>query len=154
MIFGLFALTFLQRNVKINFYFQIPNTEEEWRVIELGFNTRWNFPGCVGVIDGKHMNTQASPNSGSDFLNYKSNVSIILLGVVDHDYCFHYIDFGSKERASDGDVFCNRSLKHAVENNSLSLPDDTIFVADNAFPLHIFNFRKNNQVGEIYLHFA
>ncbi|KAL7385137.1 hypothetical protein ABVT39_016381 [Epinephelus coioides] len=30
-------------------------TTEEWRSITEGFEERWNFPLCCGVVDGKHM---------------------------------------------------------------------------------------------------
>nr|CAH7729344.1 unnamed protein product [Callosobruchus chinensis] len=50
---------------------KIPDGEDEWKIIENGFNTRWNFPSCYGAIDGKHVNIKAPPKSGSEFYNYK-----------------------------------------------------------------------------------
>ncbi|XP_046685262.1 protein ANTAGONIST OF LIKE HETEROCHROMATIN PROTEIN 1-like [Homalodisca vitripennis] len=35
-----------------------PN-EALWRQIEKGFKERWNFPHCIGAIDGKHVAIQA-----------------------------------------------------------------------------------------------
>lgn len=43
--------------------------EEEWRDICTGFLDSWNFPHCVGAFDGKHVQIQAPPNSGSLFFN-------------------------------------------------------------------------------------
>lgn len=108
---------------------------EEWNIIEKGFQFRWNFPGCYGAIDGKHVVMKAPPNSGSDFFNYKGTFSIVLLAVVDHNYCFRYIDVGASGRSSDGGIFRNSSFKTALENNLLNLPKDGFFVADDAFPL-------------------
>ncbi|KAK0140016.1 Transposable element Tcb2 transposase [Merluccius polli] len=42
-------------------------TKEDWKSIAEGFHHRWNFPNCLGAIDGKHMVIQAPPNSGSYF---------------------------------------------------------------------------------------
>ena len=38
---------------------QFPSTEEEWKAIEIKFSERWNFPHCVGALDGKHVVMQA-----------------------------------------------------------------------------------------------
>lgn len=85
--------------------FQVPATEDEWKKIERGFNTRWNFPGAHGAIDGKHICIQAPPDCGSDYFNYKGSNSIVLMAVVDDDYCFIYANIGANGRCSDGGVF-------------------------------------------------
>lgn len=109
-------------------------TRQEWKVIEHGFRTKWNFPGCIGAIDGKHINIIA-PDDSSDYFNYKGHNSIVLLALVDDDYCFSYIDVGCNGRASDGGVFDRSSLGQALANNSLDIPENSIIVGDAAFPL-------------------
>ncbi|KOB67064.1 Uncharacterized protein OBRU01_20376 [Operophtera brumata] len=73
----------------------------DWKRIEHGFRTKWIFPDCVGVMDGKHINILA-PDDTSDYYNYKGTHSIILLALVDDDYCFSYVNVGTNGRASDG----------------------------------------------------
>ncbi|CAH1979631.1 unnamed protein product [Acanthoscelides obtectus] len=53
-------------------FVQVPSSTEEWKEISKRFEEVWNFPHCVGSIDGKHVLLQAPMKSGSDFFNYKS----------------------------------------------------------------------------------
>ena len=99
-------------------FFQVPATTD-WKIIENGFRKESNFPGCCGAIDGKHVIIKAPPESGSLYYNYKETNSIVLMAVVDHKYCFSYIDIGCNGRVSDGGVFRNCSLYQALESGIL-----------------------------------
>jgi len=123
----------------------VPKTKNEWDEIEKGFRKTWNFPRCIGAMDGKHILIKAPPKSGSEFYNYKHQYSIILLALIDHNYCFTYIDVGANGKASDGGVFQESSFFEALENNTLNTPDDVVFVADDAFPLKTYLMKPYNR---------
>jgi len=121
-------------------------TAEQWLYIAQQFEENWNFPHCLGAIDGKHCNLQAPINSGSDYYNYKSTFSIVLMGIADYDYCFIYADVGCQGRISDGGVFRNTSFYKKLQQNKIEIPVEEslpgrtmkvpyIFVTDDAFPL-------------------
>nr|CAI5825640.1 unnamed protein product [Callosobruchus analis] len=125
---------------------ELPQGEQEWLNIAKQFNDVWNFPNCVGSVDGKHVVLQAPINTGSEFFNYKSTFSIVLMAVVDADYCFTFADVGCQGRISDGGVIKNTSFYKKLQGNELHLPSDNalpntekvlpyVFVADDAFPL-------------------
>ena len=131
-----------------------------------GFYQRWNFPHCVGAIDGKHVNIQCPPESGSMYFNYKGNYSIVLMAVANSNYEFIYVDIGSNGRVSDGGVWRDSTLNQAIQSNRITLPDDAalpnstkvapfVFVADDAFPLNKFimkpyPFRQQDNAQQIF----
>ncbi|XP_037918449.1 putative nuclease HARBI1 [Hermetia illucens] len=108
------------------------------------FNYQWNFPNCVGSIDGKHIAIKCPPKAGSMFFNYKGYHSIVLLAVADAKYKFSYIDVGAYGSEGDAGVFSSSKLGKAMANESLPVPPDAkihdkrlpfFFVGDDAFPL-------------------
>lgn len=118
----------------------------EWRTEAKKFEQLWNFPHCIGSMDGKHINITKPPGSGSYYFNYKKNFSIVLMAVVNANYEFLMVDIGVNGRASDAGVFKQTKFNEKLEKNSLGIPDPEIlseasgsmpfvFVADDAFPL-------------------
>ncbi len=106
----------------------------------------WQFPHCLGAMDGKHVIIQAPMKSGSEFFNYKSTFSIVLFAVVDADYNFLYVDVGGQGRISDGGIYQNCSLYQKLQRNKLNFPEDEplenrerkipyFFLGDEAFAL-------------------
>lgn len=103
-------------------FFQMPQSEEEWLKVAKDFEEKWNYPCCVGAIDGKHIAVKQPENTGSEFFNYKHYFSVLLLAVCDANYRFIYVDVGASGRAGDAGVFNDSSLNSALVNNSLNLP--------------------------------
>jgi hypothetical protein len=136
----------------------MPKTEQDWKNVAKTFQDRWNFPHCVGALDGKHVLIQKPLNSGSDFFNYKHNFSIILLALVDADCKFLYVDVGAQGRLGDAGVFNNSKLSKLLEDKSMHIPEPEnimgietplpyMIVADDAFPLRTYimkPFHKKN----------
>jgi len=59
------------------------------------------------------------------------------MAIVDHDYCFRYINVGANGRNSDGGIFRNCSIYQKLENNNI-LPNGGFLIGDDAFPLKTY----------------
>jgi len=128
--------------------FQTPHTEEEWKTVSREFYNNWNYPNCLGALDGKHVVVIKPPKSESMFMNYKQTFSVVLMAVVDANYKFLYVNVGAQGRISDAGVFNDCAFAEAIDRNDLHFPEPTtlpgsdvvmphMLVADEAFPLRL-----------------
>ncbi|XP_036329617.1 protein ALP1-like [Rhagoletis pomonella] len=135
---------------KLQYVFPTPS-EDMWKSTSDEFFLEWDFPNCLGAIDGKHVVIQAFPNHNSLTYNYKHTHSLVLMAVADAHYKFIMVDIGALGHNSDGGVFKNskfgNSILHHPQNMKIPgekvLPNTNeiapfVFLADEAFPL-----RKN-----------
>ena len=133
-------------------YVKCPSSPAEWAAVAQEFCQRWNFPNCLGAIDGKHINIQAPHNTGSSFYNYKNFHSIVLLAVVDAHYRFLVVDIGCSGRDSDGGIFASSKFGQALESATANVPQPSnsipglgtfpyCLVGDAAFPLRSYLMR-------------
>lgn len=110
------------------------------------YKQKWNFPNCIGALDGKHIGMVAPPNSASTYYNYEGYFSIVLMALADANYKITYMDVGCKGRVADGGVFSQCTLADALARNTLNIPSEKpltqngkpvphVIVADDAFPL-------------------
>lgn len=126
---------------------QPPSSAERWQEIAENFNSKANFPNCLGVVDGKHIRLICPLHSGSNYYNYKTYFSIVLLAVVDADYRFIAIDVGAYGKESDSSIFNDWTFGKKMAKNELNLPSPKalphtdlpplpyVFLGDEAFPL-------------------
>lgn len=91
--------------IKMRMLFVMPSpTREHFERNEIEFEKRWNFPNCLGCLDGKHIRVQCPSKSGSLYYNYKDFFSVVLLALVGPDYKFIGVDIGSFGREGDAGI--------------------------------------------------
>lgn len=104
------------------------------------------MPHACGALDGKHIACRRPRNSGSLYFNYKGFFSLVLMGLVDADYKFLWIDVGGYGHMSDAQIFNVSELKECLDNNSIAFPalsNDYIptpyfILGDDAFGLRTY----------------
>lgn len=103
--------------IKAKLFFVMPSpTREQFERNEMDFERRWNFPNCLGCIDGKHVRVRCPDKTGSLYYNYKDFFSVVLMALVGPDYKFIGVDIGSYGR--EGDVLMRMIL---MRGNELSI---------------------------------
>jgi hypothetical protein len=125
----------------------LPN-KEIWLKIADQFHQVMDFPNCLSAADGKHIRIICPPSSGSQYFNYKTYFSIVLLGVADANYCFTAIDIGAYGHEGDWNILKNSNFGRRLLQQQLDLPSARplpltaepslpfVFVGDEAFRLN------------------
>ncbi|XP_051579422.1 uncharacterized protein LOC127455506 [Myxocyprinus asiaticus] len=127
-------------------YLKTPTSEDEWRTIAKHFFERWQFPNCLGALDGKQINIQPPYNSGSTYYNNQGHFSVVLTAVADARYYFTYVYVGCQSRLAETGIFAHSDLRRAMDEGHLNVPQAEplpnmgdvfpyMFVGDDAFPL-------------------
>jgi hypothetical protein len=121
-------------------------TMEQWQKVEEGFSLKWNYPNCLGAIDGKYVVCEKPPNTGFLYFNYKEEFSTVLFALVDADYRFITVDDRAYGRNSDGGIFRSSKLGKGLLAGKLNIPPHKtlpgtdlmlphVIVGNEAFPL-------------------
>ena len=127
---------------------KLPRNCDNWKLIASDFWSRWQFPHCLGALDGKHVVLLKPWKSGLLYFNYKGTCLIVLMALVDANLRFIAISCGAMGRNSDGGIFSRSALGQRFIENDFSFPASTqipgfqtlgslpyVAVGDEAFPL-------------------
>ena len=75
-----------------------------------GFQKVWQFANCHGVIDGKHINNEATTITDTPYFNYQNIFSVVLMEIVDASYKFILEDIGAYGCQADANVFARSTF--------------------------------------------
>ncbi|KAJ8967550.1 hypothetical protein NQ314_002865 [Rhamnusium bicolor] len=102
------------------------------------------FDSTDGAVDGKHIVPPS--NSGSFYWNYKGRNRLVLMTIVNVNYKFIMVHFGTNDRVSDGGVIENTVFYEKLKRHTLQIPGPCksknskeplpiVFVGDEAFAI-------------------
>ncbi|KAJ1518921.1 hypothetical protein ONE63_011470 [Megalurothrips usitatus] len=123
-----------------------PLTEERLARIRDDFWEEWQFPNCIGALDGRHCIVQNFPGGASDWFNYKDSFSMVMMAMCDAKYRLTHVDVGGRGRRSDGGLWELSPLRRDIASGDVVLPPPSqlpggwatvpqVIVADAAFPI-------------------
>ncbi|KAL8474223.1 hypothetical protein ACS0TY_030881 [Phlomoides rotata] len=92
---------------------------------------RWQkFTGCLGALDGTHIDVQVPTIDKARYRNRKGQVSVNVLGVCDMNMRFVYVLTGW-----DGSAANSRVLRDAINRmGGLKVPRGCYYLCDNGYP--------------------
>uniref|UniRef100_A0A6P7HI19 Uncharacterized protein LOC114349058 n=1 Tax=Diabrotica virgifera virgifera TaxID=50390 RepID=A0A6P7HI19_DIAVI len=99
-------------------------TTEIWQKSADDFLNMWQFPNCIGSLDGKHVTIKCPGKTGSNHFCYLKKFSIVLMAIVDANYKFICIDVGGYGKNSDGGIFENSNMGQRFEAGLMNVPED------------------------------
>ncbi|KTG00881.1 hypothetical protein cypCar_00032609 [Cyprinus carpio] len=103
-------------------YLNTPSTEAEWRAIAKDFESKWQFPHCLGALGGKQIHIQPPAKSGCLDHNNKGRFSVTIMAAVDANYKFIYTSVGTRDKVSDAGLFTHSDLCKAMDQGLLNFP--------------------------------
>ncbi|XP_064469905.1 uncharacterized protein LOC135384640 [Ornithodoros turicata] len=103
-------------------YLKVPQGHEEGCNVASQFYELWQYPNCIGALDGKHVVIAPPPRTGALYRNYKSTFSIVLMALVVADLRFLYVDVGRNGRMNDSSVWGQSKMRSAIESGQLGIP--------------------------------
>lgn len=145
------------RQVLMPDYIKWPRGDDLIQVIE-GFRQRWGFPQCAGAIDGSHIPIIAPEDNHCDYFNRKGWHSVILQGVVDHQFCFTNIYTGWPGSVHDARVLKNSEVYTKAERGELFPPLSeeimgvdvpVMLLGDPAYPLRNWLLKGYTDTGTL-----
>ena len=124
-------------------YVKIPQGEQ-FRNVTDGFYNKFGLIQCGGAIDGTHIPILAPKDHHTDYFNRKGWHSVVVQGVIDHNYMFMDINSGWPGSVHDARIFSHSGIYEKGMNKTL-FPDYTedvggiqvpiYLIADPAYPL-------------------
>ena len=127
-------------------FLRLPTTEEEVKEKTDKFFDHWQFPQCLGAVDGTHIYIKQPSDNATYFINHKGRFSLDVQACC--DYICYFMDVVVKWPGSvhdDARMFINSTLNEKLRSGAIPRclksvvsgedPIPVVILGDSAYPL-------------------
>lgn len=95
---------------------RFPSTLREIEATISGFQDEFQYPMCLGALDGTHIPIKPPRGLETDYFNYKKYHSVVMLATVNADLLFTYVNIGAPGRCNDASIYNRCVLSEVIED--------------------------------------
>ena len=125
-----------------------PNNSEKLKEVMAAFEEKWQYPSCIGAVDGCHLPIKCprgGQESAKEYHNFKNFFSIVLMALVDSKQRFMWASSGFPGNSHDAIILQSTKLYSRIKEGNIipqlvgkhgNVDMYPMIIGDSAFPFH------------------